>query len=109
MRSVPFELLESREGDLKVRFRDRLGIHKGKISAGGNDDVYVYREGTETYVLSMNRSLGYVGLQVWNENGEGFEDIIFLQYDYEVDEILGRNGIDKSPTWIARVLSNYQS
>ena len=52
---------------LKSLFRDRSGQHTHKLSAGSDDDLDVYREGPETYILTTNPRLGYVGLEVFEE------------------------------------------
>ena len=41
---------------LEITFRDRTGSHTHTLSAGHSDDLHVYREDTETYVLSLNYS-----------------------------------------------------
>ena len=71
---------------LEITFRDRSGLHTHKLSAGLDDDLYVYREGAETLVLSTNSKLGYIGLEVFagaDKTGE-----IFVE-EYQVKEILG--------------------
>ena len=39
---------------LEITYRDRSGKHTHKLSAGYGDVLDVYREGTETYILSTN-------------------------------------------------------
>lgn len=90
---------------LVLKFRDKEGVHEGIIASGHSDDIYVHREGDQTYVQSINHRLGYVGLQVWR--GDKFDDVIFIQNESEVEDILGKGGLDKSPIWITKVLSNW--
>ncbi len=73
---------------LCITFQDRSGKHIHKLSAGYGDNLDVYREGTETYVLSRNPQLGYVGLEVF-EGALKLGDI-FLQ-GHQVKEVLGRD------------------
>ena len=87
---------------LQITYRDRLGKHTHKLSAGYEDDINVYREHGDTFVLTRNFRLGYVGLEVFNGN----ESVgnIFLQGD-DVTEILGRD--DLAPFTIIRRLKDY--
>ncbi len=75
---------------LEITFRDKSGQHKHKLSAGYWDDLDVYREGTETYVLSSNSSLGYVGLEILE--GPDKSGAIFLE-GHQVKEVLGRDDL----------------
>jgi len=87
---------------LEIIFRDKTGRHTHKISAGYSDDVSVYRENSETFVLSQNHSLGYVGLEAFM----GSEKIgdIFLE-EHQVKETIGRD--DLAPFTIIRSLMDY--
>ena len=71
---------------LVITFRDKSGSHTHKLSAGYQDDIDVYREGSETFVLSRNPRLDYVGLEVFE--GAEKQGSIFLQGD-QVKEIVG--------------------
>jgi len=84
---------------LEITFRDHRGRHIHKIGAGYEDEIHVYREAGETFVLTLNQHLGYVGLEVFN--GEDGVGDIFLQGD-NVIETLGRN--DLAPFTIIRRL-----
>lgn len=82
---------------------------KGRLvlSAGSSDNLAVFRHGESLVILSTNGGLGYAGLQVADiVTGEQTGEV-FLQADYEVEEILGRNGLEKSANWIARALLPY--
>ena len=87
---------------LVIGFRDRTGSHSHTLSAGYDDDLHVCREGTETFVLSINTSLGYVGLQIMAGDTEVGD--IFLQ-DGQFEEILGH--LSYAPFTIIRRLRNY--
>jgi len=75
---------------LQITLRDRSGQHTHKLSAGYGDELDIYREGPETYVLSTNSRLGYIGLEVF----EGAEKTgsIFLE-SHQIKEVLGREDL----------------
>jgi len=75
---------------LEITYRDRFGKHTHKLSAGYWDDIDVYREGTETYILSSNPKLGYVGLEIYE--GAEKQGEIFLQEE-QVKEVLGNEDL----------------
>ena len=75
---------------LVITFRDKSGKHTHKLSAGYSDDIDVYREGMETYVLSSNPSLDYVGLEIFE--GPEKQGSVFFQGD-QVKEVLGRGNL----------------
>lgn len=75
---------------LEITFRDPTGQHTHKLSAGYDDDLDVYREGSETYVLITNHRLGYVGLEVFEVPDKTGE--IFLE-EHQVKETLGREDL----------------
>ena len=50
---------------LEITFQDSTGHHTHKISAGYGDEIGVYQENNETYVISQSPGLSYVGLQVF--------------------------------------------
>ena len=87
---------------LEISFRDRTGTHTHILSAGYADALDVYRQGRETYILSINPRLGYVGLQVF----EGAVDVgdIFLQ-EGQVAETIG--SLDLAPYTLIRRLREY--
>ena len=71
---------------LEIYFWDRTGSHTHKLGAGYEDVLDVYREGLQTYVLSHNNSLGYMGLEIFKGSvviGEMFVE------GHEVKETLG--------------------
>jgi hypothetical protein len=87
---------------LEIVFQDRCGIHRHKLFAGYADEIYVYREGSLTCVLSINNRMGYVGIEVF-DGSQPLGDI-FLQGD-QVLKSLGRN--DLSPFTIIRRLMSF--
>ena len=75
---------------LVITFRDKSGTHTHKLSAGYQDNIDVYREDKETYVLSSNPRLDYVGLEIFE--GPEKQGSIFLQGD-QVKEVLRRDDL----------------
>ena len=75
---------------LEITFRDRSGQHTHKLSAGYDDDLDLYREGPETYVLTTNSRMGYIGLEIFEGADKTGE--IFLE-EYQVIETLGREDL----------------
>ena len=82
--------------------RDRAGIHTHSLSAGYDDDLFVYREAGETYVLSLNTMLGYAGLQCFDGSTE--VGSIFLQ-EGQVEETIG--SLEYAPWTIIHRLREY--
>ena len=71
---------------LVIKFKDKSGSHTHRLSAGYQDDIAVYREGKQTFVLSRNPRLAYVGLEIFE--GAEKQGSIFLQGN-QVKEVLG--------------------
>lgn len=53
-------------------WRSARGCHRWTLNCGTSDDVNFYREAGLVYCVSINRGLGYVGIQAFSEitNGE---------------------------------------
>jgi len=75
---------------LQITFRDRSGQHTHKLTAGYGDDLDVYREGPETYILTTNPKLGYIGLEVFEGPDKTGE--IFVE-EHQVIETLGSDDL----------------
>ncbi|WP_020585839.1 hypothetical protein [Desulfobacter curvatus] len=75
---------------LEITFRDCSGQHTHKLSAGYGDDLDVYREGVETYILTTNPKLGYIGLEVFEGPDKTGE--IFVE-EHQVKEVIGRDDL----------------
>ena len=88
----------------EISFRDRTGKHTHKLSAGYSDDSSVYRENGQTFVLSQNPGLGYIGLEVFR--GEEQAGDIFLEA-HRITEILGQGNL--APFTIIKRLEDYVS
>ncbi len=75
---------------LEITFRDRSGQYTHKLSAGADDVLDIYREGLETFVLSTNSRLGYVGLEIFE--GPEKQGSIVLQ-GHQAKDVLGRDDL----------------
>jgi len=75
---------------LQITFRDRSGQHTHKLSAGYDDDLDLYREGPETYVLTTNSRMGYIGLEVFEGADKTGE--IFVE-EHQAIETIGRQNL----------------
>jgi len=86
-----------------AEFRGKLML----LQCGKADDVDFYQEDDCIYVLSRNYSFEYIGLEVHDK--ETLKEIasIFLQGGEEIDEVLGKNGIDRSAHHTVKLLKEY--
>ena len=85
-----------------------VAIVKGNrltLNCGSADDLYFWTDKKETYVLTINNRMGYIGLDIYS--GAYNTCSVFLQNYETAEEILGKNWGDKSPAWLRKVLSNY--
>ena len=89
---------------LEVIFRDKTGNHRHKIESGYMDDLYAYRESDETYILSINDGLCYIGLDAFR--GDERLGDVFLEC-HQVEEFVGKKGLDLAPHTIIRRLLPY--
>jgi len=90
---------------LVVLFRDKTGKHHVHIGAGYSDDVEVYREGDETFVLSKNWRLDYVGLEIYRGSQQVGE--LFLQNSQDITDVLGARGLDLADYTIIKRMAQY--
>jgi len=83
------------------------------IASGAGDDVDVLTDGESLYVVSMNQSLGYVGMEVFSLDPAerarvgGHSGECFFQNDWDVKEVLGENWEDMPIEQIAQTLQDY--
>ena len=87
---------------LEITFRDKNGMHHHKLGAGYDDDIYVYREDQETFILTQNPRFGYVGLEVFEGDTKSAD--IFMEA-HQVIEVLARD--DLEPFTMIRRLRDY--
>ena len=87
---------------LEITFWDKHGKHTHKLQTGYEDYIHVFRECGETFVLSQNHRLDYIGLEMFKSDTK--TGSIFLQ-EYTAKEVLGR--MDLAPFTIIRRIMNY--
>jgi hypothetical protein len=110
MRRVAFKLCrESYESQSKAgRYNParvvKVDSERFLIGAGTNDDVDVFKEGGPYLVLVVNRGLGYCGLEVFSPGDCEPSGEVFLQADYEIEDVLGKRGLGLADATIARRL-----
>jgi len=77
------------------------------IAAGRSDRVHVFKESTVLYVLSVNYRHDYIGMEIFDAaSGEEYDNI-FLHYQWELEEYLGRRWRELAPMTIARKLREF--
>jgi hypothetical protein len=87
---------------LEITFRDKTGTHTHKLNAGYGDDLDVYREHGETFVISRHRGLGYVSLEAFC--GDAKIGDVFIE-PHHVSETIGKENL--APFTIIRRLLDY--
>jgi hypothetical protein len=84
--------------------------HQGKtfnLNAGKSDTVHVFASSIILFVLTINRPLGYIGLDAYYPSEEDPVNTVFLHSDYQFIEVLGSKWKQMSPRTIAIKLTNY--
>jgi hypothetical protein len=90
------------------KMMDYQGV-RYRLSAGASDSIYVFKSGITLYVLVVNSSLDYLGLDAYMPNEEDPIDNIFLQGEWAIQECLGCRWRRLSPTIIADQLMHHFS
>jgi hypothetical protein len=97
---------------------DSAGLHsrglileyQGKtfnLNAGTRDTVHVFTSSIFLYVLTINRPLGYIGLDAYYPSEQDPINTVFLHSDYQFTETLGSKWKLMTPRTIATKLTNY--
>lgn len=75
-----------------------------RLSGGTMDIIHVFESGPNLFVLSINRTLSYVGLDAYV--GEESDPVrsAFFQYEWELYEYVGRNWRDLTPVTLTEKL-----
>ncbi len=84
--------------------------HKGRtyrLTGGTGDQVRVFAAGAIIYVLSLNRNLSYVGLDAYMGSETDPVAYAFMQYDWELEDYLGKNWRELSDEELATKLINH--
>lgn len=69
---------------------------------GYSDPVAVYYEDEHLYVLTYSIHYGYVSLQEYRISDQAMTRELFVQTDYELAEIIGKNWYDYADITIAK-------
>jgi hypothetical protein len=77
------------------------------LNAGTSDRIYVFRESVCLYVLTVNRSLGYVGLDAYMPEEPEPINSVFLHIEQHIADVLGPEWEDLSPRTMALRLTDY--
>ena len=72
------------------------------LKAGNSDRIYVYEESTLLYILNINRSLEYIGMEIFDSaSGEQY-DSLFIPNSVELYDYLGSLWEELPPETIIR-------
>lgn len=77
------------------------------LSGGTSDTIYVFTESIGIYVLTINKSLGYVGLNSYMAPEPDPINSVFLHNLQEVKVVLGPKWDSTNPATMVRKLINY--
>jgi hypothetical protein len=81
------------------------------LGCGESDAVHVFTENSLLYVVSLNTRYDYVGLEIFNPKDDidscNALNEIFLQGCEQIEDILGKRGLDLLPINIAKRLAQY--
>ena len=78
-----------------------------KLTAGTRDTIHVFTRSIYLFVLTINRPLGYIGLDAYVPLEEETIDTIFLHSDYQIKKFLGQHWDQMSPETLAIRLTEY--
>jgi hypothetical protein len=77
------------------------------LNAGTSDKVHVFTRSIYLFVLTINRSLGYMGLDAYVPLEDEPINSIFLHSEYQMKEYLGKNWNRMTPDTLASRLTEY--
>ena len=95
---------------LGLHARGLILEHQGRsyyLNAGLSDKVYVFTRSICIFVLTVNRLLGYIGLDAYMPNEPDPINTVFLHSDDQITEGLGRRWEQLLPSTIAERLVEY--
>ncbi len=95
---------------LGLHARGLILVQQGReyyLNAGLSDKVYVFTKSICIYVLTVNRLLGYIGLDAYMPNERDPINTVFIHSDHQITECLGRRWEQLSPRTIAERLVEY--
>jgi hypothetical protein len=77
------------------------------LNAGLRDTIHIFTKSICIYVLTINRPLGYIGLDAYFPSEEDPINTVFLHSDYQITDALGTRWQQMNPSTIATKLSDY--
>jgi hypothetical protein len=77
------------------------------LESGSSDDVTAFRFNGGYYFVSVNRPLGYIGIDRYMDEDAGdtwhSRNGILWQYEHDVDAILGKKAFDYTPRHLLKI------
>lgn len=95
---------------LKLQNRGLILEYQGRtynLNAGISDKVHVFTRSICIFVLTINNSLGYIGLDAYMPSEPDPINSTFLHSEYQFSEYLGAKWHQQSPRTIAQRLVDY--
>jgi hypothetical protein len=109
--SPTIRLMTYEEADnARLNTRGLILEHHGnsyRLNAGTSDTVRVYQASLALYVLTLNRSLGYLGLDAYVPADQDPINTVFLHSEHVIKETLGAHWHQMSACTITRRLINF--
>ena len=90
--------------------RSLILIYQGNIfhlNGGTADNIHVFTQGIGIYVLTVNESLDYLGLDSYMPPEPGAINSLFLHSYHEIRDTLGKNWEQMKPETMASRLAEY--
>jgi hypothetical protein len=78
-----------------------------RLNSGTRDTIHVFTRSICIYVLTVNRGLGYIGLDAYYPSEEDPVMTVFLHSDYQIKDALGSRWKHLLPSTIATKLIDY--
>ncbi len=95
---------------LRLHNRGLVLEHQGRsyhLSAGTSDRIQIFQQSVCLYVLTSNNALGYLGLDAYMPDEPDPVNTVFLHYENDIAEILGKGWEEMEPEDIVTRLQDY--
>lgn len=99
---------ETKESGLKVQAL--VFSHRGNnyhLEGGTSDTIYIFTESVCLYVLTINKRLGYIGLNAYMTPEPDPINSVFMQNTREIIDYLGKNWEGMKPETIVKRLIEF--
>ena len=113
----------SKESDSEMtaagRYNHNLQLHrkgiKYALDMGYNDDIYIWEDAVNMFVLNIRPTLSYIGLNIYSKPTERTTEVIksdtslFVQGDDQCEELFGiKNALFwRKPVWLFKAMLNH--